>query len=814
MTPQFIQIQINIELEETMGFYPHLLFFCSMIYFVMGVVVLAFDRKAVLNKVFFALNLSLFIWPFSTAFSTIASDKAGCILWSTIAALGYCAFSSISLHFFLIYSKREKFLKKWWSYVLIYLPAAILIFQAIRHDLFARDFFYNQFGWITIPNVGSVWFWLLLIVIGLSGGINIYLCYSMLKKSESVSGRKQAKIIFISTIISFLLGMVLVSVTKIFISVDIPDITVLALIVWILGILFAIFKYRLMILSPSLAAESILKTIIDSVVLVNPAGIITYVNSETLSLLKYKSKEIVGESFEILFPPDIKQEMKNIVMSSKRSSIRNKDTFFISKNNIRVPILFSASVCKDNDGNYIGFVALSRDITKIKDAEQFVAHLALHDALTNLPNRTLLRERLEQAMAEARTEKTYIAYILLDLDRFKEINDVYGHSIGDLLLIEVANRFTSTLRDCDMVARLGGDEFVILLSNLKNENDYETTIVKILECISKPIIIESHELIITASAGISIYPKNGIDSESLLKCADLAMYSAKKLGKNCYYLYDITMSTAIDKRAALEGKLRKSIINNELFLHYQPIIDIHTNLIIGIEALVRWNHPEMGVILPDEFIPIAEANGFINELGEWVLRTACLQTIAWQKEGLQSIYISVNISAHQFSAQTFVKTIRKILNETALEPENLMLEITQSTGMINMESVLRILTELNDLKIKVAIDDFGTDFSSLFYLRTAPIYAVKIDKCFIKDINNNSEYLAIVSATVTMAHSMNIKVIAEGIENKEQLITLQTLKQDYVGALVCDEGQGFLFSKPVSKNTITNLLKKQNMNQM
>lgn len=320
-------------------------------------------------------------------------------------------------------------------------------------------------------------------------------------------------------------------------------------------------------------------------------------------------------------------------------------------------------------------------------------------------------------------------------------------------------------------------------------SDCEIVLQRLLEYISKPFYIESHELNITASAGISVFPDHGADGETLLKCADIAMYSAKNKGKNNYQFYTSSMSTSINKRASMEEKLRKSIVNNELFLLYQPIIDMQTGKIIGIEALVRWKHPELGIIMPGEFIPIAEANGFITELGEWVLRTACFQAKKWQIEGLQPNYISVNISARQFYPQNLSEVVQDVLFETALEPECLLLEITESTAMRNLESTAKILAELDDIHVKIAIDDFGTSYSSLLYLRSFPVYAIKIDKCFIQDINRNPEYIAIVSAIVAMAHSIHVKVIAEGIEEQCQLETLQTLKQEYIGSSICDEGQ-------------------------
>lgn len=792
-----------------MNVFSQVLFFTSLIFLAMGTTIIFLDRKALLNRTFLALNLCLFIWSFFTAISTIAPDKTNCIFWSKIAGLGYCFFPSVALHFFLVYAKKEYLLKKWWLKILIYVPAVAFLVQAFKGNLFVRDFLPSQFGWAAIPNVTSAWFWIFLLSIASTGMVNIFLAIQVFRKASSKTERKQSEAILISTVISYTAGIVMISLTKVFIKIEIPDITVVTLLIWLIGILYSILKYRLMVLSPSIAADSILRTIIDSVILVDPKGLITYVNTETSSLLKYETTDLLGKPFQMLFPKDIKQEAENVIRSLAHGSIRNKDSYFLSKSGARIPILLSASICNDNEGSYLGFVVLSRDITLLKNAEGRIKHLALHDALTNLPNRTLLKDRLRVAFARSLRNNTQLAYAIIDVDRFKEINDVYGHNVGDLLLVEIANRLTATVREIDVVARLGGDEFVVLNSDIENKTDCENVLQRIIEAISKPFYIGSHELRVTISAGISIYPDDGSDEEDLLKCADLAMYSVKSQGGNNYQFYVSSMSTFVNKRAAIEEKLKKSIINDELFLLYQPIVDIKTGKIIGVEALVRWKHPEFGVVMPDEFIPIAEANGFIIELGEWVLRTACFQAKKWQIEGLQTSYISVNISARQFYPQSLSQTVQNVLFETALEPSHLLLEISESTAMRNLESTASILAELDHLNVKVAIDDFGTGYSSLLYLRTFPIYAIKIDKCFIQDINRNPEYIAIASAIVAMAHSIHVRVIAEGIEEQSQLETLQSLKQDFIGSSICDEGQGYLFSKPVIESRITDILIQQ-----
>jgi len=339
--------------------------------------------------------------------------------------------------------------------------------------------------------------------------------------------------------------------------------------------------------------------------------------------------------------------------------------------------------CRDIEGIPIGYVLSSKDITDLKDAENRLVQLAQHDPLTNLPNRLLFNNRFGQAITRAQRGNLFVALLIIDLDRFKEVNDVFGHEAGDLLLIEIAKRFVASVRERDTVARLGGDEFIILLNDLTNINDYEIVVQKILENIARPYIVNMDEINITASIGISIFPINGNNVENLMKNADIAMYSAKNQGRNLYKLFSPSMSTSINEKMVLEKSLRKVLANNELLLFYQLVIDISTGVIIGVEALIRWEHPDYGVILPAKFMLLAEESGIIIPMGEWVLRTACTQAVTWQKSGYPPIRISVNLSEKQFRQKNLTDNIFGILDETGLDPKYLLLEIAESTAIFS-----------------------------------------------------------------------------------------------------------------------------------
>jgi len=505
-----------------MNIFSLLLYLCGISYLTIGVVMLFKDRNAALNRAFFALTLCLFVWSFSSAVSTDSPDKASCILWGIISSFGYCTFASTSIHFFLIYTKKRNLLKKWWIYVLLYFPAVIFIFQSLRHDLFVSDFIHNQFGWIPVVNVGSIWFGLYIASIIVFGTLNIYLYYSMLKNSSSTRERKQTKILLISTTISFLLSMAFVFFTTIFITVEIPEISVTGLMIWLMGILYAILKYQLMTLSPALAADTILQTIVDSVVLVNQQGLITYVNTETLTLLGYEKTDLLEKPIEMLFPTDIKPEMEQIIHTLPHGPIRNKDTSFLSKNSTRIPILFSASVCYENDGDYLGFVALSRDITDYKQREEEIKFLSYHDQLTGLYNRRFYEEELKRLDTKRNLP---ISIIMGDVDGLKIINDSIGHDKGDELLKKVAQVLSNGCRADDIIARLGGDEFVVLLPQT-DIKQVEQIIGRINELLKNEKV---DTLDISVSFGYEVKKDEHENMLDIIKIADDQLYKNKLL---------------------------------------------------------------------------------------------------------------------------------------------------------------------------------------------------------------------------------------------------------------------------------------------
>ncbi len=453
-------------------------------------------------------------------------------------------------------------------------------------------------------------------------------------------------------------------------------------------------------------------------------------------------------------------------------------------------------------------LAIVRDITERKRTEERVFRLAYHDILTGLLNRNSFKEHLAQALDQAQRHGRYVATLFLDLDRFKRINDTFGYNVGDLLLQSVAERIRQGVRKSDKparhldsVSRLGGDEFTILLPEISHVQDSARVAKRILKAVSSPLIVAGHEIFITGSIGITVYPMDGEDPDTLLKNADAAMYSAKEQGRNNYQFYSEAMNVSSLKRLSLENALRKALDRQEFLLHYQPQVHINSGKIVGMEALLRWQHPEIGTVPPGDFIPLAEETGLIVPIGEWVLNAACIYNKSLQKMGLPPIRVAVNISSLQFRPERLVATITRALKVSGLDARWLEIELTESAIMKNMEESSGILRELKLMGLRVAIDDFGTGYSSLAYLKRFPLDVIKIDRSFIRDIPGDRDNEAIAAAIIAMAQSLNLEVVAEGVETEDQLSFLR----DHA----CGAVQGFMFSHGLPAEEMVEYLKKE-----
>ena len=454
-----------------------------------------------------------------------------------------------------------------------------------------------------------------------------------------------------------------------------------------------------------------------------------------------------------------------------------------------------------NESLVIATIESHKLVEQIQQTNSQLDHLVHHDALTDLPNRTLLLDRLNQAIELARRQKRQLALLFMDLDHFKHINDSLGHAIGDQLLQAVAQRLLACVRQSDTLSRQGGDEFLLLLPVIEHAEDAALSAQKMLTALVEPHLVETHDLHIGISIGISIYPNDGTDAETLIKGADTAMYHAKENGRNNYKFFEQKMNVRAVQRQSIEVSLRRALERQEFVLHYQPKINLVSGLIVGVEALIRWQHPERGLLLPAQFVAIAEECGLILPIGRWVLREACRQAQIWRESGLPPITVAVNTSAIEFRAQGFLKNIRDTLDETGWEPRYLELELTESVLMRDAEATNHVLRALAEMGVKLTVDDFGTGYSSLSYLRQFPINTLKIDQSFVHQVPNNPGDASLVSAVINMGKSLKQSVIAEGVETSEQ--------HAFLLAQHCDEGQGYFFARPIVPEAFAALLRAE-----
>jgi diguanylate cyclase (GGDEF)-like protein len=452
-----------------------------------------------------------------------------------------------------------------------------------------------------------------------------------------------------------------------------------------------------------------------------------------------------------------------------------------------------------SDGVASGWVIVFRDVSAALAMAEQMTHSFEHDSLTGLPNRLLLKDRIDQAIATAPRHERQVAVLFLDLDGFKYINDSLGHPTGDKLLQSIAKRLVGCVRTSDTVSRQGGDEFVVLLTESRQWEDAVVVAERILKAVAQSHPIDNHDLHVTTSIGVSVYPDDGEDAETLIRNADIAMYQAKEKGRNSYQFFKPAMNVRAVERQSIESSLRSAVKNGEFVLRYQPKVDLQTGLITGAEALIRWNHPLRGELAPGMFVSIAEDSGLIRQIGRWVLREACEQARAWLDEGLPPISIAVNVSAVELSDETYVQRLYATLSETGMDPSNLELELTESVLMRHAHSAAIILQALRKTGIQVALDDFGTGYSSLSYLRDFPIDSLKIDRSFVDEVTSVVEDTSIVKAVISMARNLGLRVVAEGVENMDQL--------EFLRAQACDEAQGYFFSRPVDPDAFAELLR-------
>lgn len=556
-----------------------------------------------------------------------------------------------------------------------------------------------------------------------------------------------------------------------------------------------------------LQAATVFENVADGIIITDAQGAIVTINHATTEIIGYIEEEILGNN------PSIWKSDRHTSSFYKAmwASLEQKDQWQGEiwnrrKNGEIFPCWQTIDAVRDGDtGEITHYISVMSDISAIKESQERLQHQAHHDPLTNLPNRLLFNARLEHALVRAHREKCKIGVMFLDLDNFKSINDGLGHPVGDKVLELVAERMSAQIRKDDTVARIAGDEFAVILEEINDSQGVSHVAGKILSAFEEPFQIDEHELHVTMSIGISQYPDDGKDVTTLVKNADAAMYRSKERGKNRYCFYTLDLTEAALERLQLENDLRVALKKNELRVYYQPQYSLATGRLTGAEALVRWQHPRIGLVSPIKFIPLAESTGLIIPIGEWVLRGACAQTKAWRDAGLDIGRIGVNVAGQQIQRGDIVETVRKVLEETGLDPQCLELEITESFIMEQADKAINTLDELQNLGVALAIDDFGTGYSSLSYLKRLPIDKLKIDRSFIKDIPHDTDGEAIAKAVIALGKSLQLKIIAEGVETEEQ--------KEFVRLEGCEEVQGYFYSRPVPNQELEDMLLTQSPNQ-
>ena len=538
-----------------------------------------------------------------------------------------------------------------------------------------------------------------------------------------------------------------------------------------------------------IASEAI-DNVMEGILVIDTEGRIEFANPAFLSSTGYTSHEVIGKNLSFL-KSDKHDDVfyMQVWRAIKSNSMWKGEIWSRRKSGESYPQWLSVTGIRNRHGQVTHYVGASRDITLIKEAEEEIRYRAYHDPLTNLPNRLLFRDRLQHAIARASRVESKIAVLFIDLDHFKNFNDSLGHSYGDKLLQVVASKIELCVRDGDTVARIGGDEFTVIMEDIDKEEDVIVVANKLLNLFKENINIGGESAYLGVSIGISIYPNDGEDVETLTKLADTAMYCVKDEGRNNYRFFTPDMEERIVERVSLEQNLRAGIDQQQFLVHYQPVIDIKKGCVAGMEALVRWDKPDEGLVFPNRFIPLAEARGLIVPIGEWVLRQACTEATLWRRAGYEHVAVSVNLSARQFREKDLVERVKKIIDDTGIEPEQLILEITETTIMEDMENSVATMHELKAMNIRIAMDDFGTGYSSFNYLKEFPVDYLKLDYLFIRDITTDHNARKIAIAVIGLAKELGLTVVAEGVETAEQL--------NFLKEHGCDLVQGFYFSKPI-----------------
>jgi diguanylate cyclase (GGDEF)-like protein/PAS domain S-box-containing protein len=806
---------------------------CSIAYFSIGLLAIQKDRKSRTNRRFFLLNLNLTFWAICLALMSSATDPNVAALFRRLSVISWSTFIVLMLNFIFSLTHNERYTAGVWRKIVFYTPAIVCFFIYFFQPPSAEYIVRASFGWTFLnpSGMGLLWDQYLNLYYATYIIIGVIFLLKRYRKSKIVREKRQ----FFWIALSFFgIGMIALCTDIVLPLVGITFLPPLAVVLFVLTIVtiwYSVNKYGVMSISADRVTAGMSQTVGE--------GVLVFDQNENLISMNISAKKKLGYSQTEVESSNAIKEVLPAKFDISKKRYENYESIFTSTSGEQIPVRINSNILHDTYGDKLGVVLSFQDITEIKrirselanekqslaqkvamrtidlqctnkklekeielriNRESLSKNNAYYDHMTGLPNRRLLNIYLRSDIAKSNRSKVPIALLFLDLDGFKMVNDSFGHGVGDKLLVQLGNRLSKALRESDMVFRFGGDEFAILLYNPIDMHAISEICEGLIQAVNQPVYINQNEIRVSASIGVSVYPSDGEDGETLLKNADIAMYEAKKAGKGTHVFYNQKMMSGLNEMISLSNDLYRAVENGEFEVYYQPQISAKTELITGFEALVRWNHPEHGILLPDKFIYLAERTGLIVPIGKWVLEQACKQITEWNKEFHTKLKIAVNMSVKQIGNDNIVKDIINILEKTQVDPELVELEITESMLMSNVDRCVKVLSEIKKSQIKIAIDDFGTEYSSLNHLRNLSVNRIKIPKTFVDGINNNEADESIIMSTIALAKELNINILAEGVEQKHQLSYLQTQS--------CDDIQGFYFFEPMPASGIKAEIKK------
>ncbi len=784
---------------QAYGFNTHSipLFAAAALILFMSALTLTHERASRVAMPLFFLALATSVWLAGFGVMYCTTNTAASLFWARAAHIGIVFIPTTALYFAARVVGHETFRpgRSLGFAVMVSMMFAALAFVSPEFVVSIQDRYWGPYP--RYGAIGSTFVVFLLVLVGTCIGLFLQ---SMRNSPPDTSLHRRSKLFLVASCV----GSISIIDFMPMYGLDVFPVGRVTMLCLFVITTYVTWRYRLVDLTPAFVGQQITDTMTDALVVMDRDGIVRLTNAAACRLLAREEEEMVGETISKCLGEPLGAHLETLASGDP---VRDIESVLRNCDGDEITISLSASVMTDRYGMPVAFVYTLRDISHRKEAEDRIRQLAYYDDLTNLPNRTQSNEQLHHCLEIAASENIPVATLFIDLDRFKRINDTLGHSAGDVLLTQVAERLKHCIRDCDLltkahptggqsfVARLGGDEFIICLFDIYEQRDIDKVAKRILGSLAEPFQLGQHEVFITASIGVSRFPDDGCDVQSLLKNADTAMYHAKDNGRDSFYFYDSAMSSTALERLSLEADLRKAMDREELYLAYQPQVDQESGITIGAEALLRWNHPVRGNVSPADFIPLAEETGLIAPIGEWVLGEACRQTAEWHARGADHLAIAVNLSERQFRRSNLLNIVAGALSASGLKPEFLDVELTESMIMENASTSIETLEALKLMGIKISVDDFGTGYSSLSYLKRFPIDVLKVDGSFIRDVATNSDDAAITSAIIAMARSLNIDVIAEGVETPAQI--------KFLMGQGCTKMQGYIFGRPMTAAQLT-----------